>query len=50
MSERPSARWGSQLFVEHGNRRLYQAFLPPSLPEPYRRYRFRCGRAGIPGP
>ncbi|CAG2153005.1 CsgE family curli-type amyloid fiber assembly protein [Cupriavidus numazuensis] len=31
ISERPSARWGSQVFVDYGNRRLYQAFLPPNL-------------------
>lgn len=31
ISERPSARWGSQVFVDYGHRRLFQAFLPPNL-------------------
>lgn len=31
ISERPSARWGSQVFVDYRNRRLYQTFLPPNL-------------------
>ncbi|MGS0737575.1 CsgE family curli-type amyloid fiber assembly protein [Pseudomonas sp. GG8] len=30
ISERPSARWGSQVFVDYGNRRLFQMFLPPN--------------------
>lgn len=28
IAEHPSARWGSQIFVNYGNRRLFQAFLP----------------------
>ena len=28
--ERPSARWGSQVWVEFGQRRVYQAQLPPA--------------------
>jgi curli production assembly/transport component CsgE len=30
ISERPTARLGSQVFVDYGNRRLYQTFLPPN--------------------
>lgn len=30
ISERPSARWGSQVFVNYGNQRLFQVFLPPN--------------------
>jgi curli production assembly/transport component CsgE len=30
ISERPSARWGSQVFVDYGNRRLFQMYLPPN--------------------
>jgi curli production assembly/transport component CsgE len=30
ISERPSARWGSQVFVDYGNQRLFQTFLPPN--------------------
>jgi curli production assembly/transport component CsgE len=30
ISERPSARWGSQVFVDYGNHRLFQALLPPN--------------------
>lgn len=28
IAEHPSARWGSQIFVNYGSRRLFQAFLP----------------------
>lgn len=28
--ERPSARWGSEIWVEYGQRRLYHAYLPPA--------------------
>ncbi|MBF8780419.1 hypothetical protein IV505_11870 [Pseudomonas fulva] len=30
ISERPTARLGSQVFVDYGNRRLLQMFLPPN--------------------
>lgn len=30
ISERPSARWGSQVFVDYGQRRLFRTFLPPN--------------------
>lgn len=30
ITERPTARLGSQVFVEYGNRRLLQMFLPPN--------------------
>lgn len=30
ISERPTARLGSQVFVDYGNRRLLQLFLPPN--------------------
>jgi curli production assembly/transport component CsgE len=30
ISERPTARLGSQVFVDYGNRRLFQIFLPPN--------------------
>jgi curli production assembly/transport component CsgE len=30
ISERPTARLGSQVFVDYGNRRLFQTFLPPN--------------------
>jgi curli production assembly/transport component CsgE len=30
ISERPTARLGSQVFVDYGNRRLFQMFLPPN--------------------
>lgn len=30
VSERPTARLGSQVFVDYGNRRMYQTFLPPN--------------------
>lgn len=30
ISERPSARWGSQVFVDYGSHRLFQAMLPPN--------------------
>jgi curli production assembly/transport component CsgE len=28
--ERPSARWGSQVWVEYANRKIFQTFLPPA--------------------
>jgi curli production assembly/transport component CsgE len=28
--ERPSVRWGSEIWVEYGQRRLYYAYLPPA--------------------
>lgn len=31
--ERPSARWGSQVWVEFGQRRVYQVQLPPARAE-----------------
>jgi curli production assembly/transport component CsgE len=30
ITERPTARLGSQVFVDYGNRRLFQMFLPPN--------------------
>lgn len=30
ITERPTARLGSQVFVDYGNRRLFQTFLPPN--------------------
>ena len=30
ISERPTARLGSQVFVDYGNRRMFQTFLPPN--------------------
>ncbi|OQR26502.1 hypothetical protein BWR59_30985 [Pseudomonas sp. Bc-h] len=30
ISERPTARLGSQVFVDYGNRRLFSMFLPPN--------------------
>lgn len=30
ITERPTARLGSQIFVDYGNRRLFQMFLPPN--------------------
>ncbi|MCD5995610.1 hypothetical protein KDX38_18525 [Pseudomonas sp. CDFA 602] len=30
ISERPTARLGSQVFVDYGSRRLFQTFLPPN--------------------
>lgn len=30
ISERPTARLGSQVFVDYGNRRMFQIFLPPN--------------------
>ncbi|VVN98673.1 CsgE family curli-type amyloid fiber assembly protein [Pseudomonas fluorescens] len=30
IAERPNARWGSQVFVNYGNQRLFQVFLPPN--------------------
>jgi curli production assembly/transport component CsgE len=30
ITERPTARLGSQVFVDYGNRRLFQIFLPPN--------------------
>lgn len=30
ITERPTARLGSQVFIEYGNRRLLQMFLPPN--------------------
>ena len=31
VNERPSARWGSQIWVEHKSGTVYQVFLPPGL-------------------
>jgi len=31
--ERPSARWGSLVWIEYAHRRLYSRFLSPSKPE-----------------
>lgn len=30
VSERPSARWGGQVFVHQGSKLVFQAFLPPN--------------------
>lgn len=30
ISERPTARLGSQVFIDYGNRRVFQTFLPPN--------------------
>jgi curli production assembly/transport component CsgE len=30
ITERPTTRLGSQVFVDYGNRRLFQTFLPPN--------------------
>lgn len=28
--ERPTARWGSQIWIEYAQRRVFQAFMPPA--------------------
>lgn len=30
MSERPSARWGGQVFIHYGSKLVFRAFLPPN--------------------
>ena len=33
VSERPSARWGGQVFIHYGSKLVFQAFLPPNRPQ-----------------